>query len=144
MIRRPPRSKRTDTLFPYTTLFRSPRRAAAARGRRLDPPLRAFLEPQARCARNIAPRRCQARQTQDPLPQEEAMNDTIHADPSAPEADYAAIVAPPTLRLQRRLPGPIDRAGDDLAASPPRDRQRGVRGRAGEGRMNHGGRRIDE
>src|SRR3546814_7562362 len=32
MIRRPPRSTRTDTLFPYTTLFRSPqkRRAAAA------------------------------------------------------------------------------------------------------------------
>src|SRR3546814_8894486 len=31
MIRRPPRSTRTDTLFPYTTLFRSPaiRRGAA-------------------------------------------------------------------------------------------------------------------
>src|SRR3546814_12739191 len=29
MIRRPPRSTRTDTLFPYTTLFRS--RADAAR-----------------------------------------------------------------------------------------------------------------
>src|SRR3546814_14926281 len=27
MIRRPPRSTRTDTLFPYTTLFRSPHRA---------------------------------------------------------------------------------------------------------------------
>src|SRR3546814_2635619 len=27
MIRRPPRSTRTDTLFPYTTLFRSPSRA---------------------------------------------------------------------------------------------------------------------
>src|SRR3546814_2969182 len=26
MIRRPPRSTRTDTLVPYTTLFRSPRR----------------------------------------------------------------------------------------------------------------------
>src|SRR3546814_20451875 len=26
MIRRPPRSTRTDTLFPYTTLFRSSRR----------------------------------------------------------------------------------------------------------------------
>src|SRR3546814_9895880 len=26
MRRRPPRSTRTDTLFPYTTLFRSPRR----------------------------------------------------------------------------------------------------------------------
>src|SRR3546814_2786169 len=31
MIRRPPRSTRTDTLFPYTTLFRSP---AARTGRR--------------------------------------------------------------------------------------------------------------
>src|SRR3546814_4582449 len=30
MIRRPPRSTRTDTLFPYTTLFRSSRRRAAA------------------------------------------------------------------------------------------------------------------
>src|SRR3546814_10815577 len=29
MIRRPPRSTRTDTLFPYTTLFRSNRGAAA-------------------------------------------------------------------------------------------------------------------
>src|SRR3546814_6563813 len=28
MIRRPPRSTRTDTLFPYTTLFRSPCRRA--------------------------------------------------------------------------------------------------------------------
>src|SRR3546814_6219370 len=28
MIRRPPRSTRTDTLFPYTTLFRSPGRVA--------------------------------------------------------------------------------------------------------------------
>src|SRR3546814_5849361 len=27
MIRRPPRSTRTDTLFPYTTLFRSPQSA---------------------------------------------------------------------------------------------------------------------
>src|SRR3546814_5209386 len=27
MIRRPPRSNRTDTLFPYTTLFRSKRRS---------------------------------------------------------------------------------------------------------------------
>src|SRR3546814_4571694 len=31
MIRRPPRSTRTDTLFPYTTLFRSPARFAEAR-----------------------------------------------------------------------------------------------------------------
>src|SRR3546814_16436525 len=44
MIRRPPRSTRTDTLFPYTTLFRSPvvtraRRRGEAKfgsGRRFD------------------------------------------------------------------------------------------------------------
>src|SRR3546814_4871748 len=47
MIRRPPRSTRTDTLFPYTTLFRSPggrvrflaqrpRRAALARPAQRD------------------------------------------------------------------------------------------------------------
>src|SRR3546814_2985789 len=32
MIRRPPRSTRTDTLFPYTTLFRSQDPAVAGRG----------------------------------------------------------------------------------------------------------------
>src|SRR3546814_16436090 len=32
MIRRPPRSTRTDTLFPYTTLFRSARSGAVGLG----------------------------------------------------------------------------------------------------------------
>src|SRR3546814_2666207 len=32
MIRRPPRSTRTDTLFPYTTLFRSPQPSVPAAG----------------------------------------------------------------------------------------------------------------
>src|SRR3546814_3027799 len=56
MIRRPPRSTRTDTLFPYTTLFRSVRCQAAggdegrAAGRqcrrlRLDPTRRHDLAP---------------------------------------------------------------------------------------------------
>src|SRR3546814_5019549 len=36
MIRRPPRSTRTDTLFPYTTLFRSSR--PARNGMASDPP----------------------------------------------------------------------------------------------------------
>src|SRR3546814_13414891 len=35
MIRRPPRSTRTDTLFPYTTLFRSEGLRSGARGHRL-------------------------------------------------------------------------------------------------------------
>src|SRR3546814_15220217 len=36
MLRRPPRSTRTDTLFPYTTLFRSGRTALGHQGRVLD------------------------------------------------------------------------------------------------------------
>src|SRR3546814_5189409 len=38
MIRRPPRSTRTDTLFPYTTLFRSvlPRRRSRGRAKELS------------------------------------------------------------------------------------------------------------
>src|SRR3546814_5501809 len=41
MIRRPPRSTRTDTLFPYTTLFRSADRRAA----RADANLRQVAAP---------------------------------------------------------------------------------------------------
>src|SRR3546814_1310080 len=37
MIRRPPRSTRTDTLFPYTTLFRSTRWNSMAGTAVLDP-----------------------------------------------------------------------------------------------------------
>src|SRR3546814_6997154 len=51
MIRRPPRSTRTDTLFPYTTLFRSPeqrlgdaqRRGHCHAGRALFHPTTQFL-----------------------------------------------------------------------------------------------------
>src|SRR3546814_17950854 len=39
MIRRPPRSTRTDTLLPYTTLFRSDRELARAEGESQAPPL---------------------------------------------------------------------------------------------------------
>src|SRR3546814_2296459 len=38
MIRRPPRSTRTDTLLPYTTLFRSKRAGYRHRARRNAPP----------------------------------------------------------------------------------------------------------
>src|SRR3546814_1941992 len=54
MIRRPPRSTRTDTLFPYTTLFRSPGNRACGDVSAFPalpiaaPPIRlAFLESQA-------------------------------------------------------------------------------------------------
>src|SRR3546814_11517089 len=42
MIRRPPRSTRTDTLFPYTTLFRSRREGAKALLQCLLPTARAL------------------------------------------------------------------------------------------------------
>src|SRR3546814_8664235 len=48
MIRRPPRSTRTDTLFPYTTLFRS--------GPRLVVPARQRFEPRHQAGAEIADR----------------------------------------------------------------------------------------
>src|SRR3546814_4335017 len=52
MIRRPPRSTRTDTLFPYTTLFRSPVRVA---GDEIQPGLvavyRSLVDPEATLTR---------------------------------------------------------------------------------------------
>src|SRR3546814_5442723 len=47
MIRRPPRSTRTDTLFPYTTLFRSEQHGQAAAGfcRPVEYQLRLFRHP---------------------------------------------------------------------------------------------------
>src|SRR3546814_16135739 len=45
MIRRPPRSTRTDTRFPYTTLFRSSwKRPRAANGSRLFTALESMLK----------------------------------------------------------------------------------------------------
>src|SRR3546814_15871033 len=56
MIRRPPRSTRTDTLFPYTTLFRSSHTlqsvALQALGKFLQPPVQfaaPLFEPFAGC-----------------------------------------------------------------------------------------------
>src|SRR3546814_1639634 len=62
MIRRPPRSTRTDTLFPYTTLFRSARRqdqhiphARGFQARGHDPQLRRHA-PRTFRARRLGPR----------------------------------------------------------------------------------------
>src|SRR3546814_13035256 len=43
MVRRPPRSTRTDTLFPYTTLFRSGHRGCRRGHLRLDAQALGFL-----------------------------------------------------------------------------------------------------
>src|SRR3546814_15325751 len=51
MIRRPPRSTRTDTLFPYTTLFRS----AASEGARYGAPRDRLRRPAHKFRRNRRP-----------------------------------------------------------------------------------------
>src|SRR3546814_4929800 len=56
MIRRPPRSTRTDTLFPYTTLFRSPvrqqgRARQAAGAEELGRPAEAGIQGHGRLSR---------------------------------------------------------------------------------------------
>src|SRR3546814_1510736 len=55
MIRRPPRSTRTDTLFPYTTLFRSSRGCGAS-WKASSAPARCTAARAARC-RTRSPRR---------------------------------------------------------------------------------------
>src|SRR3546814_10213398 len=71
MIRLPPRSTRTDTLFPYTTLFRSARdhraRRRRARTARLPPP-----------APGERPRRLPARGTRALSGDEGGRGDRLH------------------------------------------------------------------
>src|SRR3546814_2305231 len=83
MIRRPPRSTRTDTLFPYTTLFRSPPRyrtptpstrarstSRAERQYRLRPPCRAS---------------CAAHRANDPLAEAASLRRSLHRSSALPE-----------------------------------------------------------
>src|SRR3546814_19186717 len=95
MIRRPPRSTRTDTLFPYTTLFRSilvDQRANARDGaisnnllqisRAVDAP----AEPPHGCAheRPVHPRAAACRRAPAAVHQPDARGRTLRADPDQP------------------------------------------------------------
>src|SRR3546814_2388280 len=86
MIRRPPISTRTDTLFPYTTLFRSaePRRSDAARGR----------------ARAGACRR-----VRHPSAQQSARAQISEEGPGPQRADPGPLVSPLDRRRLRRARG---------------------------------------
>src|SRR3546814_4307948 len=75
MIRRPPRSTRTDTLFPYTTLFRSAPPAARrpdARARR-----RAGRDPAAAGPRRARDARCSRGARQQPAGPSGAFTDAL-------------------------------------------------------------------
>src|SRR3546814_960431 len=62
MIRRPPRSTRTDTLFPYTTLFRSDRAGRCVRQSGADGAVEPFAQMK---------RRPEGRRPRNPLRSEE-------------------------------------------------------------------------
>src|SRR3546814_9241191 len=86
MIRRPPRSTRTDTLFPYTTLFRSnerkPKSEAAEDAPHQDAPSEPTAAEEATPATEAAP--AEAAATDDAAP----------AEAPAPEAEAAPAEAP--------------------------------------------------
>src|SRR3546814_11654927 len=87
MIRRPPRSTRTDTLFPYTTLFRSGVAGDAAASRR---PAR-HDDPHAGRDRRPA-----------------LLPEALGAGEAAVRGDYRAVFA--ASRRVRRIPAEIGRA----------------------------------
>src|SRR3546814_16345571 len=88
MIRRPPRSTRTDTLFPYTTLFRS---RPPEYGRHGRPPRRRHRR--ARCGRRAPPDRHARRW---PLAKPDRTAAAPPRRPPAPAGGRAAALPPPT------------------------------------------------
>src|SRR3546814_12700860 len=92
MIRRPPRSTRPDTLFPYTTLFRSGPRSLTCR----NAPGRGTGTGRTRAGAPTAPRRSTEAPMSEPATRrtEYLPLDHLTPDPSNPNAhDHAAIDA---------------------------------------------------
>src|SRR3546814_6777411 len=110
MIRRPPRSTRTDTLFPYTTLFRS----AVAVGRGADLDRTRAHGPRGALGRLAVPRTLRA---VDPQPQPE------HVDPDRHRRDRRVRLQRGRHGRARHLPRFVPRA---------RPRRRVLRGRGGD------------
>src|SRR3546814_155261 len=110
MIRLPPRSTRTDTRFPYTTLFRSVRRGRHAAHRRAfavrrDARQLALAEMAAGMARRLVRALC-----------DDARRDRGRLALSAPHALRAAQLPP---LLLRHSAGRLARQSDRVAAGDP-------------------------
>src|SRR3546814_15212836 len=126
MIRRPPRSTRTDTLFPCATLFRSERRLITARD-------------QARIANETlraAQVRVQAGRA-SPIEAERANVARVNADAALTREERAVEVARFTLSriIGQPIAGPLD---TDWFS----DRKSVVQGKSVSVRVDLGGRRI--
>src|SRR3546814_2248343 len=102
MIRRPPRSTRTDTLFPYTTLFRSNGLSSGAHRRRVEKPRdRRALQSSVRDAVDAVPEcRCLGLRLAVPL---DMLARDAHAAPLAVErVQRIAMFQQPAADLERR------------------------------------------
>src|SRR3546814_20721364 len=101
MIRRPPRSTRTDTLFPYTTLFRAARDAADV-GEQID---RDERRPEAEQIEAVAVAEI-ARQ-----PEEEEPPDRV-------DAEFADRISPGLANADQPLPRELDDGVDGVLLDP--------------------------
>src|SRR3546814_4080232 len=99
MVRRPPRSTRTDTLFPYTTLFRSVREARWSNGDKVT------AEAVAAILRSYLGRRSK-HVLKDDFPEVEtikAMTDTvIEIRLSVPQPNLLELLAQPAMAIVNR------------------------------------------
>src|SRR3546814_20061131 len=106
MIRRPPRTTRTDTLFPYTTLFRSRRRGEIARRHRQ-----------------------RAQRPRDPPPDPEHRDEDDHVEdqrlPDQPPDDRRIAAAWPR-RMLAQPAAPRHLGDDPQFGAQPADDARGV------------------
>src|SRR3546814_4528101 len=121
MLRRPPRSTRTDTLFPYTTLFRSVEVRRIARPGTREPPRREyFLRGTAQSVMAAAPQAARRPRIVNPV------NGSVYAiDPDIPAdrqrlaVTVSGAVAGHRLILDKRPAGDAD-AGLQIVPRPGR------------------------
>src|SRR3546814_12327191 len=101
MIRRPPRSTRTDTLFPYTTLFRSPCECCRIRGNRCARGHNAAIHPSHARPRELGPT------GPSPIPPSRPHPDPTRAAPRPPPPPPPhSAPTPPAPPPPPRLPSP--------------------------------------
>src|SRR3546814_9697252 len=125
MIRRPPRSTRTDTLFPYTTLFRSPTQFpfCACELPQRNNPGRSFeqeCQPQHDEIHQWVRHWLRFPDVDDPLIDRHpcATREDQQGDDKAPEIDFPPIAE--RVNLVRRPPGlphSVDRTSNSLKSS---------------------------
>src|SRR3546814_8692856 len=94
MIRRPPRSTRTDTLFPYTTLFRSQARARKASRREPRYPFIDTIHDRRTSSPALA---CLFRRLSAAQPNSYITEIVIPAKPSRNAGDHSPATPPPAM-----------------------------------------------